>query len=756
MNNATDTDRFLVRHLNVQTFGATTVLDAVAWPNGTDRTARVFFRPGPAVESITAGEDVTLTKTRSISEAPLIACKVKGSEGPVPFLVDGSQIEVNAQAPETDLFAGHNVIFAIRNGETSDITMDWLNHHVTHHGMTAALILDRSRPGQDDAYGADLKEKIGSIKGLKRVVLLTSDVPLGKPELPAEAHPFNVRGAPGKDRMGELEPDPWQSPLGDLQIYELARARFLDTARAVATIEICDLLVQEPGQDNIFDRACAAQTGCIQLEGQQCYPWRIRKRQTASFGDHVYVQFDSKRPLRRWCLCPKVAGPKAVWRLVRVVGTDPNPDETATFNRYMILRHPTPSVSKIVPKSSLVESPELLEQAEQVFAHKPVRMKALNIANKGNNPTRTTVVTAMKNEGPFILEWIAYHLAIGVKDFLVYTNDCTDGTDEMLQLLQDKGIVQHRENPFQQNGLKPQQAALMAADKEQIVKRADWLVCIDVDEFINIKVGEGRLPDLIKAVGDSNMIAMTWRLFGNSDVHDYQDRPICETYYRCAAEYTRKPHQAWGFKTLYRNQGIFKKLGVHRPKGLKSQLWEDIKWVNGSGEPLPRDMFRNAWRSTESTYGYDLVSLNHYAVRSAESFLVKRDRGRVNHVDRDQGLAYWFRMNNNAEEDHSIQRMLPVMQEELDKLMADPELAEIHNFAVQKHREKIAELKATPNYAAFYEDITSARMEKLSRMHSHFGANVFLSGPDSIPDEIVEKSPDEDFVFTVEKGKTEH
>ena len=102
------------------------------------------------------------------------------------------------------------------------------------------------------------------------------------------------------------------------------------------------------------------------------------------------------------------------------------------------------------------------------------------------------------------------------------------------------------------------------------------------------------------------------------------------------------------------------------------------------------------------------------------------------------------------------QRMLPVMQEELDKLMADPELAEIHNFAVQKHREKIAELKATPNYAAFYEDITSARMEKLSRMHSHFGANVFLSGPDSIPDEIVEKSPDEDFVFTVEKGKTEH
>ena len=74
------------------------------------------------------------------------------------------------------------------------------------------------------------------------------------------------------------------------------------------------------------------------------------------------------------------------------------------------------------------------------------------------------------------------------------------------------------------------------------------------------------------------------------------------------------------------------------------------------------------WRSTSTTYGYGLVQLNHYAVRSAESFLVKRNRGRVNHMDRDQGLAYWFRMNNNYAEDRSITRMIPKMCEELDKL----------------------------------------------------------------------------------------
>jgi len=246
-------------------------------------------------------------------------------------------------------------------------------------------------------------------------------------------------------------------------------------------------------------------------------------------------------------------------------------------------------------------------------------------------------------------------------------------------------------------------------------------------------------------------------LFGNADQHAYEDRPITEQFTRCAPELIRKPHQAWGFKTLFQNAGIFKKLGVHRPKGLNPQLWEMINWVNGSGRPLPRSMFRNGWRSTTETYGYDLVQLNHYAVRSAESFLVKRDRGRVNHVDRDQGLAYWFRMNNNAEADHSIQAHLPLMQAELARLMADPDIAAAHHDAVAWHRGRIAELKQRPDYAQLYETLTAERLQSLSRLHRHFGANVFLSGPDVIPDEVLGRDPEEDWFFTVElAGETAH
>ena len=57
------------------------------------------------------------------------------------------------------------------------------------------------------------------------------------------------------------------------------------------------------------------------------------------------------------------------------------------------------------------------------------------------------IVTCMKNECPYILEWIAYHLHIGFTHFVVATNGCADGTARMLLNLERAGIVTHVQNP---------------------------------------------------------------------------------------------------------------------------------------------------------------------------------------------------------------------------------------------------------------------------------------------------------------------
>ena len=752
------TKNVIERRLAGQVIGSISLLDAVAHMVDGARQVTLFFDGDVAIEQISPGPGVTLISARQVTDAPILTFAVPQT-GAASFRCGDQTVEINPSEAELAQFEGANALLAVRNAESANIVLDWLAYHADVQGATHAVILDRAKPGTDPAFANALRDGLKARKLDYQLCVVTSDLPLGKPNMPPEAHPFCVPESPGKDRMTIPAPSPWDAPLGAMTWYEIARLRFLADARAVANIDVHDLIPRN--QESVFDSAVAAVGALITLSGRHCYPWRVRMGEPTLFADHICIQFDTDSSRIRWCIAPSKSAEDTVWRMVRVGNATPQKSREHIFYRHMALRHPTDSISRLVAKTSLIEHPPLLAQASNYFGHSPVRAPAVEISLNEDTQARSLIVTTMKNEGPFILEWLAYHRIVGFDDFLIYTNDCTDGTDTMLQLLMRKGLVQHRDNKFRELDLRPQHAALQMAEDEPLVQDAKWVTCIDVDEFVNIKTGDGTLSALFAAVPDANLIAMTWRLFGNNDVHQFQDAPITEQFSRCAPEFVRKPHQAWGFKTLFQNIGLFKKLGVHRPKGLNPQLWATINWVNGSGAPMPRKLFRNGWRSNTDSYGYDLVQLNHYAVRSAESFLVKRDRGRVNHVDRDQGSAYWFRMNHNTVDDRSIRRMLPAMQAEFDRLISDPEIKSAHAFSFAKHRAKIAELRAQPAPSAFYDSLSSARLQTLSRMLPHFGANVFLAGPDCVPQELVDQAASgqlaDDFFFTVPKPEdTEH
>ena len=291
------------------------------------------------------------------------------------------------------------------------------------------------------------------------MLLVESDHPLGAADLPPEAHPFCVGEAPGRDRMKAPAADPWTSPLAETSIYEIARQRFLQHARAIMNIDICDLLydpvLETPGgcksrvPKTPFDIAAQNPGAAVKMIARHCYPWRHRGGKAAKFADHICIQFDQARIRNRWCVSPQGLASENLFRLLRISGIEVC--STAGFYRYMAVRHPVNRISKLVAKTSLVESPSLLSMSTNIFNYKPVRSPKVDIKKIKRDGTRTAIVTTMKNEGPFILEWIAYHQAIGVEDFLVYTNDCSDGTDAMFDLLQAKGVLQHRQNPYKKN-----------------------------------------------------------------------------------------------------------------------------------------------------------------------------------------------------------------------------------------------------------------------------------------------------------------
>jgi hypothetical protein len=647
--------------------------------------------------------------------------------------------EIAADTDETSFFAGMNTLVAFRNGERAGAVRDWLAYHSAHHEADAALIFDRAPPVSDFA------DELAQHNLKLPVVVVNADTPLGMAGGPDARHPGLAPAAPKR----EMPPvDPWHAPLGQLVLYELLRRRFLSQARAVIFLDIPDVL-QPDSASSAFARVQKAAGHVVLGHGLECYPWRLRQDRPAPHSDHIALRRQERRWLSTWGTVPAALPDASVWKPVRVGGAPLLDAAPFPFRRAVGVAFPGVPVNRLVRKADLVEEPALLEEMSRAFAANPIRLpQPKPIAPRPENG-RVTVVTAMKNEGPFILDWIAHNRAIGVDQHLVYTNDCEDGTEALLDLLSEAGVTR-RDNAYRDMGKVPQYAAFRAAEDEPVVQDADWLLTLDVDEYINIHVGEGRIPDLLEAAPHAHVFSMPWRLFGNADRTVFEDQPVTEQFTQAAPAYASRPLQAWAFKSLYRNAGLFRRLGVHRPKGLQTATQSHIRWVDGRGKDIPPNTWRACWRVSKANWGYDLVTLNHYAVRSAESFLVKRDRGRVNHVDRDQGAAYWFRMNHNAEDETSILRHATKVAAEKARLLALPGVAAAHASSVAWHRSRIAQLKFDPDHTELFAKITSRKLQKLSRMATFFGANVHYFGPDTIPDEIADRDPSVPFFFTVD------
>ena len=52
-------------------------------------------------------------------------------------------------------------------------------------------------------------------------------------------------------------------------------------------------------------------------------------------------------------------------------------------------------------------------------------------------------LTCLRNEAPYIVDWLAHHRALGMDHVLVLTHDCDDGSDVLLGRLADAGVVTH-------------------------------------------------------------------------------------------------------------------------------------------------------------------------------------------------------------------------------------------------------------------------------------------------------------------------
>lgn len=228
-----------------------------------------------------------------------------------------------------------------------------------------------------------------------------------------------------------------------------------------------------------------------------------------------------------------------------------------------------------------------------------------------------------KNEGPYLLEWIAWHRRIGFDEILICDNDSDDGSSDLLAALDRAGIITHI--PFPDT---PGQRPQMYAYQELLSRTrgtADWLALFDLDEFL-VPTGAQGLRDCLAAQpAKSGGVLVNWAMFGSSGQREPDDpvapSPTLERFAR-RAEITGG-HNAC-VKPILRPQTASSRPELRNPHALT--LDEGFVYTDPGGMRIDIST-RGDWGQSPSV-NWTGLRLNHYATRSRSEYMTcKSARG---------------------------------------------------------------------------------------------------------------------------------
>jgi SAM-dependent methyltransferase len=236
---------------------------------------------------------------------------------------------------------------------------------------------------------------------------------------------------------------------------------------------------------------------------------------------------------------------------------------------------------------------------EPAIATRPARRRRYRSRPRA---ARFGIVAIVRNEAPYLLQWIAHYRVLGFEQITIYDNESNDGSSRILAPLARAGIVNARYWPDRGNR---QRAAYDNAIR-RLRPWVEWCLFADLDEFLVLDP-RLRLDDILPADPGIGAIGIPWRMFGSDGQRNRGSELVIERFTKAAPTFHRL------VKSLVRLRDV-KSMGVHIPK-LSAGRVADI-----AGQPLDLETPRTAPSAAR---------INHYFNRSWEEFVYKRLRGDV-------------------------------------------------------------------------------------------------------------------------------
>jgi hypothetical protein len=230
------------------------------------------------------------------------------------------------------------------------------------------------------------------------------------------------------------------------------------------------------------------------------------------------------------------------------------------------------------------------------------------------------LLTTVRNEGAYFIEWLAYHRSIGFEHAFIYTNDNFDGSDALLECLAAHGVITLVHNKAGTHcGPQYKMHAHALSLLPQILDYR-WAALIDADEFIGFDAQRFTGFDDYLAWQETqtvDAIALCWKVFATRTGAQWVDEPTIRRFTRC------DPEANFHVKSVFR-PNKFWNAQAHYPHPSMDQPFV-FRDENGGLHHHPALVDRNPAFSAAPTTG--LAWVNHYWMRSAPELLWKMARG---------------------------------------------------------------------------------------------------------------------------------
>ncbi|WP_282708545.1 glycosyltransferase family 2 protein [Ligilactobacillus sp. Marseille-Q7487] len=236
-------------------------------------------------------------------------------------------------------------------------------------------------------------------------------------------------------------------------------------------------------------------------------------------------------------------------------------------------------------------------------------LKLLFCSKSNSYKYNLAIVAIMKNEAPYIAEWINYYRSVGVKHFYIYDNESTDNLESVIQGLTDV--------TYQKIHGKARQLDAYNDALNRYGKSCKYMAFLDGGEFIFCPNSDNKLVPVLDAYFSKKNIGglgINWQVFGSSNFDTKQEGLITDNYvYRSDENFEKNRHiktvcmpsRSAGF--VYDPHSMIYLPGYHA-------INENFERIEGPLTEVP---------STKK------IRINHYFSKSKEEFLSKRARGQA-------------------------------------------------------------------------------------------------------------------------------